>query len=341
MNALGNPDLGPERVTEYETGLDMELFDSRVQVEATAYYRKSLDALVRRAMPRSVGITGTGQLDNVGSVRNMGIEADVQANVFSVGGVNFSLNVNGSVNSNVLLELAEGLRPPEDRFIKFVEGYPLYGQWDRPVLGWNDTNGDGVLQADEVQVGDSIVFIGNTNPTRMLNFTPMVSLFNGTLHLSSLFVYRGGWVQTNFSELNKCNFGSCWARNDPEASLHSQAQYIAFTKPGLTYAGYQEDGTFTRWAEASVSYNIQPGLLQRLGLGATGRHGIAQRQKPDAVVGLYRSRPGGDRQPVPWRKLRNPVGSGVRQPHRAAGALHHSALCAQLLGGATDEYGKE
>ena len=143
-------------------------------------------------MPRSVGITGSGQLDNVGSVRNMGIEADVQADVFSVGGVNFSLNVNGSVNSNVLLELAEGLRPPEDRFIKFVEGYPLYGQWDRPVLGWSDTNGDGVLQADEVQVGDSIIFIGNTNPTRMLNFTPMISLFNGTLHLSSLFVYRGG-----------------------------------------------------------------------------------------------------------------------------------------------------
>ena len=270
LNALGNPDLGPERVTEYETGLDMELFDSRVQVEATAYYRKSVDALVRRAMPRSVGITGSGQLDNVGSVRNMGIEADVQADVFSVGGVNFSLNVNGSVNSNVLLELAEGLRPPEDRFIKFVEGYPLYGQWDRPVLGWSDTNGDGVLQADEVQVGDSIIFIGNTNPTRMLNFTPMISLFNGTLHLSSLFVYRGGWVQTNFSELNKCNFGSCWARNDPEASLHSQAQYIAFTKPGLTYAGYQEDGTFTRWAEASVSYSVQPGLLQKVGLGATG-----------------------------------------------------------------------
>ena len=256
-------------MTEYETGFDMELFDSRVQLEATAYYRKSVDALVRRAMPRSVGITGTGQLDNVGSVRNMGIEGDVQADLFSVGGIHFSMNVNGSVNSNLLLELAEGLRPPEDRFIKFVEGYPLYGQWDRPVMGWEDTNGDGVLQADEVQVGDSIVFIGNTNPTRMLNVTPTVSLLDGRMFLSSLFVYRGGWVQTNFSELNKCNFGSCQARNDPEAPLHLQAQYIAFTKPGLTYAGYQEDGSFTRWAEASVSYRLQPGTLQPLGLGAS------------------------------------------------------------------------
>ncbi len=269
LNALGNPGLGPERVTEYETGLDVELLDSRVQFEATAYYRKSVDALVRRAMPRSIGITGTGQLDNVGSVRNMGIEGDVQAEVFSVGGITFSMNVNGSLNSNKLLELAEGLRPPEDRFIKFVEGWPLYGQWDRPVLGWNDDNGDGVLQADEVQVGDSIIFIGNTNPTQMLNFTPTISLLGGRMYLSSLFVYRGGWVQTNFSELNKCNFGSCRARNDPEASLHSQAQYIAFTKPGLTYAGYQEDGTFTRWAEASVSYTFQPGALQPLGLGAS------------------------------------------------------------------------
>ena len=332
LNALGNPDLGPERVTEYETGFDMELLDGRVQWEATAYYRKSVDALVRRAMPRSIGITGTGQLDNVGSVRNMGIEADVQAEVFSLAGATFSMNVNGSLNSNVLLELAEGLRPPEDRFIKFVEGWPLYGQWDRPVLGWNDDNGDGVLQADEVQVGDSIIFIGNTNPTRMLNFTPTISLLGGRLYLSSLFVYRGGWVQTNFSELNKCNFGSCRARNDPEAPLHLQAQYIAFTKPGLTYAGYQEDGTYTRWAEALVSYTFQPGCPAAARARGQQRDGIAQRQEPDAVDGLHRSRPGGDGEPVAQRKLRDPLGPGLRQPHGTAGALRHRARETQLLG---------
>lgn len=269
LRALGNPNLKPERVNEWETGFDAELWSGRVQVEATAYYRRSYDALVQRAMPRSIGITGTGQLDNVGSVRNQGIEAEIKARLLDWRGLELDLDVNGSVNSNKLLELDETLRPPEERFIKFVEGYPLFGQWDRPVLSYNDANSDGILTADEVEVGDSIIYLGNTNPTRMLNVSPTLTLLDGRLRLSSMFVYRGGWIQTNFSELNKCNFGSCRARNDPDAPLREQAAYVAFTKPGLTYAGYFEDGTFTRWSEASLSYSIHESLLDRIGIGVS------------------------------------------------------------------------
>jgi TonB-linked SusC/RagA family outer membrane protein len=269
LQALGNPNLKPERVNEIETGLDAELLNGRVDLEATFYYRKSFDALVQRAMPRSIGITGTGQLDNVGSVRNQGVELEMKADVFTIGGVNLNLDVNGSVNSNKLLKLDPTLRPPEDRFVKFVEGYPLFSQWDRPVLSWNDANGDGLLVPDEVVVGDSIIYLGNTNPTRLLNVSPSISMLDGRVRLGSLFVYRGGWIQTNFSELNKCNFGGCRARNDPNASLREQAAYVGFTKPGLTYAGYLEDGTYTRWAEASLSYQVSEDMLGRIGLGVT------------------------------------------------------------------------
>ncbi|MGH7467824.1 MAG: SusC/RagA family TonB-linked outer membrane protein [Longimicrobiales bacterium] len=267
LQALGNPNLKPERVSEVETGLDADLFAGRLHAEATFYYRRSVDALVQRSMPRSIGITGTGQLDNVGSVRNRGVELDVRAQVLKWRGVEFDLNVNGSINSNKLLKLDPTLRPPEDRFVKFVEGYPLFSQWDRRVKSWNDANGDGILVPEEVVVGDSIEYLGNTNPTQMLNLIPKFTLLEGRLQFSTMFVYRGDWIQTNFSELNKCNIGGCRARNDPNASLREQAAYIAFTKPGLTYAGYQEDGTYTRWAEASVSYNVHENLLRSVGLG--------------------------------------------------------------------------
>jgi TonB-linked SusC/RagA family outer membrane protein len=267
LQALGNANLKPERVNEVETGFDMEFLDGRVKLETTGYYRKSSDALVQRSMPRSVGITGTGQLDNVGSVRNIGFEADLKAEVFTWHGLAFDIDANGSVNKNKLLKLDSSLRPPEDRFIKFVEGYPLFGQWDRPVLSYDDANGDGILTPDEVVVGDSIIFLGNTNPTRLLNVTPSLTMFDGRLRLSSLFVYRGGWIQTNFSELNKCNIGGCRARNDPDAPLREQAAYVAFTKPGLTYAGYEEDGTYTRWAEAAISLTLPERYLNGLGMG--------------------------------------------------------------------------
>jgi TonB-linked SusC/RagA family outer membrane protein len=269
LQQLGNPNLKPEQVDEFETGLDTELFDGRVRLETTFYYRKTQDALVQRSMPRSIGILGTGQLDNVGSTRNRGFEAELNAQVFNWRGIGLDISANGSINSNKLLKLDPTLRPPEDRFVKFVEGYPLFGQWDRKVIGWNDANGDGILVPDEVEVDDSITFLGNTNPTRLLNVTPTVTLMDGRVRLTSLFVYRGGWIQTNFSELNKCNIGGCRARNDPDAPLREQAAYIAFTKPGLTYAGYFEDGTFTRWAEASISYNVHERFLQRMRLGVS------------------------------------------------------------------------
>jgi hypothetical protein len=117
-------------------------------------------------------------------------------------------------------------------------------------------------------MGDSIEFLGNTNPQHLLNLTPTLSLLDGRLRLSSLFVYRGNWVQTNFTELNKCSMGPCRGRNDPDSPLFLQAQYVGFRKPGLSYAPYQEDGTFTRWAEASLSYNLHEDYVSWLGVSS-------------------------------------------------------------------------
>ncbi|MBK6487160.1 MAG: SusC/RagA family TonB-linked outer membrane protein [Gemmatimonadetes bacterium] len=266
LQTLGNPNLAPERTTELEGGFDIDFFDGRISLEATAYEKKSKDALVQRSYPRSAGLIATGQLDNVGRVRNRGVEGIITATVFQARGAQFDLSLNGSINHSKLLELDSSLRPPEDRFIKFVQDFPLFGMWDRKIRGYNDANNDGVLQISEVQVDDSITFIGVTNPTDMLTVTPSLSLFNGALRLSSMFVYKGNFIQTNFTELNKCaSFGSCKARNDPNASVASQAAYAGFAGPTLTYAGYAEDGTFTRWAEASIVWDATRNLKNLLG----------------------------------------------------------------------------
>src|SRR5690348_17568123 len=40
--------------------------------------------------------------------------------------------------------------------------------------------------------------------TDLMTFTPSLGLFNGAVRLSSMFVYKGNYIQTNFTELNKC-----------------------------------------------------------------------------------------------------------------------------------------
>lgn len=263
--ALGNPNLKPEKTSEIETGVDVDFFSGRVHAELSVYQKDSKDALVQRAWPRSVGVIGTGQLDNVGAVRNRGQELSITAQVFDARGVAFQLSANGSLNHSVLKQLDPSLRPPEDRFIKFVPGYPLMGQWDHALTGFSDKNGNGIIEPNEVTLTDSVVYLGVTNPTDLLNISPSLSFFHEQLRFTSMFVHKGGYIQTNFSEANKCNIGGCRAKNDPNAPLGVQASYIALSGPTLTYAGYAENGTFTRWAEASIVWDARNHLRRVLG----------------------------------------------------------------------------
>ncbi len=265
LSALGNPNLKPEKTTEIETGLDMDFFGGRIRAEATVYQKDSKDALVQRAWPRSVGVLSTGQIDNVGAVRNRGAELSLTAQVLDTRGVALQLSANGSVNHSLLKQLDPSLRPPEDRFIKFVPGFPLMGQWDHALIGYGDKNGNNIIDANEVTLTDSVVYLGVTNPTDLLNVSPSLSFLHNQLRFTSMFVHKGGYIQTNFSEANKCNIGGCRAKNDPKAPLSVQASYIALAGPTLTYAGYAENGTFTRWAEASVVWEARDYLRKWIG----------------------------------------------------------------------------
>src|SRR4029079_14156794 len=67
LQTTGNPDLRPERQTEYENGAAIELFDPRVRLEATYYNRLSHDALVDRPLPSEFGILS--RQENIGCAK--------------------------------------------------------------------------------------------------------------------------------------------------------------------------------------------------------------------------------------------------------------------------------
>ncbi|HEV8498751.1 MAG TPA: TonB-dependent receptor, partial [Gemmatimonadaceae bacterium] len=54
-NLLGNPDLRPEKSTEFETGFDSRLLGNRVTFEVTYYNKLSKDALIDRVLAPSTG----------------------------------------------------------------------------------------------------------------------------------------------------------------------------------------------------------------------------------------------------------------------------------------------
>jgi hypothetical protein len=271
VSSIGNLDLRPERQREFETGLDLEFLGGRIRTEQTYYNRLSKDALVSRPFPGSLGISA--RQENLGSVSNLGWEGLLTGRVLDRKEVSFDLTVVASVNRNKLVWLDPSVIVPTGQFtpgqfIRFVQGYPLYSQWDLPILGFKDANNDGIIADNEFTLGDTVVYLGNPNPTELLTVTPQFTLLKGRLTLSSLFEHKGGWIQTNFSELNKC-YGtlsnSCRALNDPTAPLEMQARMMAIKRPQTPYTPEIQSGTFTRWREASASYELGNRLAARVG----------------------------------------------------------------------------
>jgi len=251
---LGNRHFKPERQEEFESGLDAEVFGSRVRLEGTYYHRLSHDALVNGTLGPSTGVTG--QFINIGSVLNTGWEGALEVRVIDSRTMTLSLTANGSTNSNKLLSIGPGVTVGTQRQgPSQVPGYPLYGWWDRPLLGFNDTNHDGIIEPGEVQVAATSQFMGSTIPTRQLTLGGSAAVLGGVLTISTLLDHRGGFVEPVNSLIYGCLFlSNCRAVNDPTAPLEDQARAVAAM--GFNTGPYVVSGAFWRWRELSVTARL-------------------------------------------------------------------------------------
>jgi hypothetical protein len=262
LSAIGNPNLKPERQSELEGGVDAALFGERIRVEVTGYSRISRDALISRPLPTSLGFAS--RLENVGAVSNRGIEWLLAARAVDRATVSWDVALNGSANRNRLDRMGAPIPYIGTRFYRSQQGYPLFGLWEIPILGIGDANGDGIIQPNEVQVGDTALFLGSSVPTRQLTFSSTLSLW-GRVHVSTQFDYRGGFTQVDNDEGGRCSgVFDCRAVNDPSTPLDQQAAAVAVTSAALgrTSFGYARDASFTRWRELSVSVDLPAHLIR-------------------------------------------------------------------------------
>jgi TonB-linked SusC/RagA family outer membrane protein len=278
--AIGNDSLKPERSSELEMGVDADLLEGRAHVELTYYSKRTKDALVNRVQPPSIGGPAT-RLENLGSTRNRGIEGLVTVNADIIPSVGVELTLSGSRNVGKLLSLAPGITVIGTGTQRQVPGYPLFGWWAQPILGFHDLNGDGILAASEVVVADSAVFLGSSLPQTELALNGGLSLFNNRLRISGQLDYRGDFKQRNFTEYFRCTSSAannCFAVNVPGAPLSEQAAAMAGrTGPGFTSWGYITDGHFLAFRELAVTYNAPDAWArmlraQRMSVTVTGRN---------------------------------------------------------------------
>lgn len=115
MAFIANPFLKWETTKQYNMGLDLSLFEGRIDFTLDIYDKQISDMLLQVAVPSYLG--GDGWMDirapyaNVGALENRGFEFSLTTRNVTTGKLSWTTNLNFSHNRNTVLELADNSRP--------------------------------------------------------------------------------------------------------------------------------------------------------------------------------------------------------------------------------------
>lgn len=127
---LGNPNLVPETVQEYEFGGDLRFLDDRIQLGLTRYYSHSEGVILDVDIAPSSGFAQ--QVVNSVRMKNDGYEVELDFDWIKGGNFSWNTHANWSKNNSLVTDLA-GVRSIELQGIsvdsRAAEGYPFGVLW--------------------------------------------------------------------------------------------------------------------------------------------------------------------------------------------------------------------
>ncbi|MQA92744.1 MAG: TonB-dependent receptor, partial [Gemmatimonas sp.] len=179
----GNDDLGPERSREVEAGFESAILNDRLTIDFTAYHQRTADALLSVNTAPSAG-DWASQLQNVGELRNRGIEVSVNGSLIRNANYQWDVGVNYSSNESEVVSLGGAPEFGTGGGTRIAEGYPV------PVV-----RGDRILNPDEKAPieYEQNHFYGPNTPTTIV--TPSTTI---TLPGQILITARGEYQEGHF-----------------------------------------------------------------------------------------------------------------------------------------------
>jgi TonB-linked SusC/RagA family outer membrane protein len=188
----GFPDVEPERASEIEGGFDLGFFDSRVNLEFTAY-RKVVDNLIlTRQVPFSSGFET--ETFNGGELTNTGLEVGLNLIPVDADHVQWVSRTSFWTNSAEVTELDVPSFPALGGGFGSTLGTIQIEEGESPtqIVGIDDTDGDGAP--------DGVFQLGDTAPDFQMSFYNDLTLFEN-LRLSVFGHWKSGGDVLNLTEL--------------------------------------------------------------------------------------------------------------------------------------------
>ena len=257
---IGNPNIKPERLNEFEIGLDGAFLNERMRVEATHYNRKLTDLLVRPQLAPSTGINGT--VVNGGEMTTKGYEFGLTLVPVQSNALNWTSRTTWYQSRADITSFPPGVQPfttgtAAGGFgnaygrLRFAPGHTVTTIWGNKLVNGATVGNQPLADANPKYV----MSFGNDVTYKSLNFNVLVD-------------YRRGGTISNMT-LNLFDEGAnTWDYDKPSPDAAVGATLGAYRYNswggGKNTAAYLVDGSFTKVREVNLSYDLPPGMVARI-----------------------------------------------------------------------------
>ena len=130
----GSSNLRPEMTTEFEAGLNLQFFNSRLGIDATYYHRVTKDQIFTLPVDPSTGYSSV--VTNFGKVRNRGVELLINTTPILLNNFRWDLGFNIAINRNKVLSMPESLEGGKVTIYSFSAGNDavyMYAEEGKPM----------------------------------------------------------------------------------------------------------------------------------------------------------------------------------------------------------------
>ena len=105
VSSLQNPDLKWEKTAQFDLGINLGLFQDRLNFDVSYYHKKTTDLLLDCPVPYSTGFTS--MFKNIGSVKNQGLDIMISGTPFRSKDFTWTSTLNLNYNKNEIVKLGE------------------------------------------------------------------------------------------------------------------------------------------------------------------------------------------------------------------------------------------
>ena len=295
---MGNPNLKWERKYTLDYGVEIGLWHDKIYLKASAYDERTIDLITDYTIPSSTGFTS--YKENMGKVKNTGVELELRARLYSDRNWLFQLYGSFARNKNTIIEISQAMRDYNKRveelfsgynpesssdskyaktYLKYYEGASLTSIYGMKSLGISPTNGKEIYlrrngDVTDVWSADEWTIIGDTAPKGQGSFGYTLSYKPLSMFASFLYTFGGdAYNNTLVSYVENADI-----KND---NVDKRVLLDRWQKPGdiTTMKDIRDRNVTTgassrfvqknntlQWSSLTMSYNFRPEQLKKLHL---------------------------------------------------------------------------